>query len=443
MKKFLYTLATTLIVGAGLFLQTGCGGGSRITVSLASNASSTTLNADGRGCATIVTPFYTFTTRFALDLTDLQAVRGELEEWESGATPYIATGVLRQQYGLPSALTSGIWVYEQNGVFGTSGPGTRLGIVGTQTVSGGAISDGEYDSNWVGTVRTHTGIKGSFTAPDATTGRMSITTTLDGISANRAVYLIDSYERLEVTTDSMKTQYDILIGYAALQSGSLTLSGKMVYYASGMEISGAGSFVQFALINASGSSYTGDVYEDDAGTWASSSPTTPTCSFTIEGNGRAATSGASCGTYYSSSSWAAPPVLYLTSPNTGFILGTDPGVLIGQLKPQLATSITAHTYVTRTQEVVNENMESQAGFVSLTAAGAVTGTEDNTSVSSPEMGDQPVSTMLTVNSDGTFSSSDHPGRVSGVVISTAEAVVVNDQGSSYPSIMIVEYLPPS
>jgi hypothetical protein len=414
--------------------------------SITASSSSYSVGSDGRGCATIVTPFYTFTTRFALDLTGSPAPRGELEEWESGATPYIATGVLRQQSGLPSALTSGIWVYEQNGVFATSGPGTRLGIVGTQTVSGGAITSGEYDSNWVGTVKNHTGITGTFTTPDSTTGRLTITTTLSGISATRAVYLIDGYERLEITTDSIKTLYNILVGYAKLQNlptGSSALSGKMVYYASGMEISGAGSFVQFALINASGSSYTGDVYEDDAGTWASSSPTTPTCSFTIDGNGRVATSGSSCGTYYSNSTWADAPVFYLTSPNTGFILGTDPGVLIGQLMPQLATSITAHTYVTRTQEVVNENMESQVGFVSLTAAGAVTGTSDYTSVSSPETGaDQSTSVTLTLNSDGTFSSSDHPGRVSGVVVSTAEAIVVNNQGNSYPNIMIVEYLPP-
>ena len=98
------------------------------------------------------------------------------------------------------------------------------------------------------------------------------------------------------------------------------------------------------------------------------------------------------------------------------MLGTnDPGVLIGQLVPQSATSITAGTYDIGTKEVVNQSVnETLTGEATITSSGSLTGTGDSTSLVAIQLGGQSLSATLTVNADGTFSTSalsrGHHGR---------------------------------
>jgi hypothetical protein len=120
------------------------------------------------------------------------------------------------------------------------------------------------------------------------------------------------------------------------------------------------------------------------------------------------------------------------------MMGTDdPGVLLGQLVPQSATSITAGTYDIGTQEVVNQSVvETLTGEITITGSGSITGTGDSTSLSVVQLGGLPLSATLTVNADGTFSSSLYPGVVAGVIISGTQLIQVDGPSNAYPSILV-------
>jgi len=116
---------------------------------------------------------------------------------------------------------------------------------------------------------------------------------------------------------------------------------------------------------------------------------------------------------------------------------TDPGVLLGQLAPQSATSITEGTYEIGTQEVVNQGVnETLTGEATITSSGSLTGTGDSTGLSAAQKGGQPLSATLTVNADGTFSFSNNPGVVIGVFISDSQLIRVDGSSSTYPTILV-------
>jgi len=73
-----------------------------------------------------------------------------VEEWESGSTPYIASGEILQQT-VPTALNNEYYVFQHTGVYENSASSlVRIGVVGVVDASGGNFSGGEYDSNVAG-----------------------------------------------------------------------------------------------------------------------------------------------------------------------------------------------------------------------------------------------------------------------------------------------------
>ena len=397
--------------------------------SITTSGSSYSVGSDNRGCATIVTPFYTFKTRFALDSTSGAATGGAIQEWEPAPSQYIASGVILKQT-VPASLPGGVWVYEQFGIFSTSQ--TRTAVVGTLTASSGSVTAGEYDSDAGGSHATHSGLTGTYTAPATPTGRFTTTTSLSGIAAHRAAYLVSGTRFLELTSDTLSSTTSALIGDARLQSGSLTLSGSLAFYTSGIVSGGGGGIVDFGRVAASGSTLTASVYEDEAGTWATPVPFTETCGFAIDSYGKVTLSGTNCQTN--------APVIYLYGPNTGWMLGTGSSTSFGRMEPQSATTITSGMYFFGTQMTDHLSVESDTGTATLASAGA-TGTGDNTSTTSPLEADQPVSDTFTVNSDGTFSTSNHPGVVSGVIISNSKIVMVENQSGAYPTMLVISTAP--
>ena len=411
-----------IVTGNGLGYQSG---------SINAGSSSYTFGADNRGCATITTPFYTFITRFALQPNATGNAQGRIEEWDAGSDPYIASGQIFQQ-NFPATVPNGVWVYAERGAAGTGG---RVALVGTRTASGGDITSGEFDFPYFGS--TYQGLVGTYTTPDPTTGRLTIATTAKGDTVTRVAYKVSGTQQIEMTAWSdlnPQIQY-ILLGTAQLQSGALTLSGNLVYFTSGYQ-GGGFPYVNFATINAnsSASSYTGNNYENSGGQWSTGSPT---CAYTIDSYGRVATSGTNCGTFNYYGPWSYPPVFYLTGPNTGFLLGSDPEYSLGALAPQSATAITAGTYTFGTQEILLQSMnESMVGNGTLSSAGDFTGTGDDTSLSSPLQGDESISATLTVNSDGTFSTSANPGVIAGVIISGSQFIKIDLPEAAGTSLLI-------
>jgi hypothetical protein len=397
--------------------------------SVTTSGSSYSVGSDNRGCATIVTPFYTFKTRFALDTTSGAATGGAIQEWEPAPNQYIASGLILKQT-VPTSLPNGVWVYEQFGVFSTSQ--TRTAVAGTLTASNGSVTAGEYDSNAGGSHVTHSGLSGTYTAPVTPTGRFTTTTSLSGIAAHRAAYLVSGTRFLEITTDTLGSTTSALIGDARLQGSSLTLNGNLAFYTSGIVSGGAGGIIDFGRVTITGSSLTASVYEDEAGTWATPAPFTETCGFAIDSYGKVTLSGTNCQTN--------APVIYLYGANTGWMLGAGSSTSFGHIEPQSATTITSGIYFFGTQMSDHLSVETGTGTATLASAGA-TGTGDNTSTTSPLQADQPVSETFTVNSDGTFSTSDHPGVVSGVIVSNSKIVAVDNQTSAYPTMLVISAVP--
>ncbi len=407
--------------------------------SITTNGSSYSVGSDNRGCATIVTPFYTFTTRFSLVTPKSGAANeGAIEEWEPGPTPYIAVGKLLLQQNIPAKLPAGSWVFQQTGIFSTSQ--NRTGVVGVDKADGqGNFTDGEYDSSELGFFRHHTGVTGTYTSADATTGRFLQATSLSGVTVHRVDYLVSSTRYLELVADALGAMTTVLIGEAEPQSGSLTVSGNLVYYSSGLVDSlGSGNTVHIGLLTITGaSSFTGNLYEDYAGTWTKPTPTPLTCSYSIDAYGELETTtiGSGCFSYN--------VVIYLTGPNSGVMMGLDRGVLNGRVEAQSATTLTNGAYFFGTVlEPVNLDEITQVGTGTINGS-SVTGTSDITSPGSPQQANQPLNMTITVNPDGTFSNSNHPGVVSGIIVSNSIAVVVDKPNSVYPTIIVLSSGPTS
>ena len=404
---------------------------------ITASGSSYSVGSDNRGCATIVTPFYTFITRFALEVPKAPpATVGALIEWEPGPSPYIAVGKIMLQQNIPAKLPAGKWVFQQTGVYSTSQ--YRTGIVGVIAADGsGNFTGGEYDSNMLGHLHTYTGLTGTYTNADSTTGRFTEATTLSGITLHRVDYLVSSTQFLELVSDALGSTSVVLIGEGQPQSGSITVSGKLVFYASGLvDSSGNGNSVQIGLVTVTGSSgFTANVYEDSAGTWTTPNPSAFTCGYSIDSYGKLGTTSVGSGCFSNGLSF------YLTGPNTGVMMALDSGVLLGQVQPQSATTLTSGAYFFGTLlEPVNLAEETQVGEGTITSGG-VTGTSDITSPASPQQANQLVSETLTVNADGTFSTSGHPGIVSGIIVSKTQIITVDKQSSAYPTILVVAAAP--
>lgn len=414
-------------LGNGLGAQSG---------TITPSGSSYTMGADNRGCATIVTPFYTFITRFAIPPSTSGAAQGVIQEFEpTGSEVFVGSGQIFQQQ-VPTAAPTGNWVHAQVGVIDTSQYESGLITSGVDVYgSGGKITNGEYDyASYLG-LKQQTGVTGTYTAPDPTTGRYTLTTTaslgvLGPASLNRAAYLVSPTHILEITTSAST----ILAGDLKLQSGSLTLSGNLAMYGTSPNTYGTVTdMAGFGLVNATGTNYTGNIYQNAAGQWTTPSPVSTTCSYTIDSFGRVATSGTNCGSYYdpSTSAWSAPPVIYLTGTNEGFLAGSNG---IWKVTPQSATTITAGNYYLGTPQpdvYWGTGWDLVTGVAEVTG-NSITGTEDKS-----RLPNENFSQTLTVNSDGTFSTSDNPGVITGLVISSSQLIELQDPTAIWPSILVI------
>ncbi|MGO8786324.1 MAG: beta strand repeat-containing protein [Terriglobia bacterium] len=409
------------------------------------------------GCATIVTSSGTFTTRLSVGgITSNVATAGRLVEWDSASNiNYLtATGQIWQQT-VPTNITSGNFVYEFTGVYASQ---DRTGVAGMVTIApgsnGGDITYGEYDIDVEGVINDgnglstpYKGVTGSYTAPDPTTGRFTDATSLNGITAHHAGYLISGSQFLEMGTDALSSSTSVLAGVAKLQSGtpSFTTGSTLVYYATGT------TSAELGLINVTGSaSYTATYYEDVGG--SPETTQTPSCTYTADTYGRIATSGSTCTMYLTTYSKMYPPVFYLSSPNTGVMLGTGVGVYAGQVEPQAApsggfsaTSLSGAFY-DGDSEVVNEGVSAEmigvealtfTGSGSLDIIGDYIGSYVGTAVT--QEADQTNNTSLgTVNSNGTFSTNSTYGQINAIMISTTKVVDIDNSTQPYPIIQVIK-----
>jgi hypothetical protein len=408
--------------------------------SVTATGSSYSVGSDNRGCATIVTPFYTFTTRFALNTPAVApATGGAIEEWETGSSAYVAVGKLVLQKGIPATLPAGDWVFEQTGVWYSTAacaPLCRTGVVGVITADGhGNFTKGEYDSSVLNITHRYIGLNGTYTSANATTGRFTEVTGITGSSTtiNRVDYIVSPTQFLELVSDPLGAGagHVALLGEGRLRSGSPTVSGAMAFYAAGVEASGGNrALLGVMTVNTSTSVLSMKVYSDFAGVWSTH---TYACGYSLDSYGRFNSDPTGCPAFFSAT--------YLSGPNTGMLLAFDGGVSLGELHSQSATTLTPGSYFFSTKlEAIQPAQETQVGVATINAGG-ITGTTDITSIGSPEEADQPFAETLTVNSDGTFSTSDNAGVISGIIISNSQIVLVGEQTSLYPTILLFSTTP--
>lgn len=307
-----------------------------------SAASSYTVGADGRGCMTLAFGGTNETFRFSLgNFTAGVASTGHIIQFSGKTT----TGILRKQD--PTAFSLG--QINGNFAFGASGGqpgGSRYAVAGTFAASGGVISAGQADTNDHGNVDN---TNGTFTYPPtpiAFTGTYTInangtgTLSVAGGSVNFKVYVVSASELLMLSTDVQSTN-GLAVGtvlrtnQASFTASSLNAPG--ILYGSSLGYNGGASPVGRSAAgiftpNGTGS-FTFAGYHNSGGTIQADSASG---TYSVASNGRVTFFGTGGG---------STPILYLVSPNQGFVLFTDPSLTnpkvdSGLLEPQTGAPFT-------------------------------------------------------------------------------------------------------
>jgi hypothetical protein len=394
---------------------------------------------DNRGCATLATPFGTFSTRFALGAVSAGvATEGRIIEFDNpDATAYIAAGGLYQQ-------TSSAFLTPLTGSYGlrlggwdpsTSG---AIACVGLVTGTKFKFSYLQQDCNDNGTVSNTTETftptntaENTYSAADVN-GRGTGNFLVGGSFLDVTFYWISSTQLFIVNSDPSPTfsgdwiQEVVPLGSSGYTQASL--DGGLVSYSTGLSQSGAGGDVSIATETADGSSsLVSQVYGDVAGV---AQTTSTTCTYSVVSIGRVMLTGSGCGT--------SPPILYLNALSTAFWVGTDPAIELGTLVPQtpnITAGLLSGTYFAGTSEVSSQTAETEVGIVTLASNGTLTLTTDATSTLSQSIG-AAGSDTFSLNPDGSFSRGSSGATTVGIAISGSEFVLIDNPTLTFPTLLV-------
>jgi len=396
-------------------------------------ASSYSVGSDNRGCATLVTSFGTFTTRFTLgSLSSGTATEGRMIEYETPASTnaYIATGRILQQ--TPSSYTAGLsgsYAFEESGVDRNK---AALGAVGVITAGGSSFTTGEMDGNDAGIPSgAISGVTGSYASPDPNGRVTSFATWAAQPVSTVVLYMVSNSQALLMTMDDPAGNA-VLSGEMDLQTGTFSntsLNTNAAVYASGHSGAGNGDSVLGILSeNITSNSLTLIGAEDDytkTGTWGSM---LSSCGYSVAQNGRVTISG--------SGACSANFAMYLTAANTGFLLVGAESPLVGSMERQTSTVFpTAGTFHGGTHAVVSQDQWTDLDLLTLNG-NSVSMTYDNAGTIGQTAGGSAPLDTFTVNPDGTFTSVNNPGHILGVIISSTKFVTVDHVANQYPSILV-------
>jgi hypothetical protein len=187
------------------------------------------------------------------------------------------------------------FVFDLNGENGSGIPQATLGrlVTSSGSVTGGIADEAKVSDSSV-TTTTVTG--GSYTTPDATNGRSTLTFTVSGESVSFEVYTIDANRMFMIQTTDQKAQVaDVRKQLNAPYSAS-GLNGSSVTYEQGFEyssgsrsVTGYDSMVLVASGNGTGVGTVNQIYQDENGTYQAGQGigSTSTTSFDSSNPGRA------------------------------------------------------------------------------------------------------------------------------------------------------------
>jgi len=385
-------------------------------------ASSYLVGADNRGCLTIATASSTSTYRFSLgSMISGVATKGRLIEFDN--TGMLGSGVLRLQD--PTAFVNSAI----SGGYAFGGSSTlslgltalkRFAVVGAFIADGaGGITAGEVDANNSGTLDGGTPgpllIQSTSTYSVASNSRATFTLNFTGssIPLHGVFYVVSAGEALNMSADpqSGAGSNPLFAGSVLKQSGgpfaASSLTGNSVFYTAGL-CGACGPAVApvaptltagvFTVTTAGNFSLAEDI--NSGGTLSNQ---TVRGTYTVDSSGRVLLTQTGMTTPFT--------VIYLVSPNEGFVATTDASVEAGFVDPQVGApfgdiSVSA-TYFFGTTNQVNQNVSNKSGLANFTPRGQTTLTTDSASIG-PTPNTPNLSAGLTFADTYTFAGA--PGR---------------------------------
>jgi hypothetical protein len=207
----------------------------------------------------------------------------------------------------------------------------------------------------------------------------------------------------------------------------------ILYFAGRSSSHSFGSDVGIGTFTGNGSgTVVGATNEDDAGTM--SPPLNFSCTYSVASNGRMTITGSN--TYCSSQ----PPVFYLTSANTGFMLNSNLGVGSGVFEPQVIPAggfndaSLSGTFFMGTGEVVNQGAKANIASMILDD-GNMSQTSDQDSTTGQEY-DEAGSGAYAINSGGIINITAPAANFLGIVISSNKFVTIGHGYETNPTIEV-------
>ena len=292
-----------------------------------------TMGPDGRGTLTVTVNAIVYTYILALDGNG----DGQFIEADGSSTGTRGTGILRK---LPTTSTnfinanfSGNYAFQLAGI---DSNGKRASYAGFFSADGvGAFQNGNVDTNDAGTVGTDiAGVSGTFLVAQNGRGVASIIIP-NQATLNFVFYMITPSDVLFMGFDPLDSTHPMTTGEAILQTqpsfDASSVNASSIATMTGQDASGKSSVLLAQLTGNGGSAINARVNGNDGG---SISSTTVSGSYSVASNGRVSMSG--LGSQLS--------VIYLISPNDGFVIGQDSAASSGLAEAQSAGPFTAASF---------------------------------------------------------------------------------------------------
>lgn len=292
-----------------------------------------TIAANGQGTIRMTINSITFDYAFALDGDG----NGQFIETDVANSPLTrGTGILRKQpTPLPTYLAAdfiGNYAFQLAGIDSNNKRASYAGVLHADGI--GNFSNGNVDTNDAGTVGTNiTGAGGTFLV--ASNGRGQGAISIPGqATLNFIFYMITPSDILfmgfdELSANPMTTGEAILQTQPSFDAGSM--NGSSVATTTGQDTSGKASVLLGLLATNGSSGATATLDTNDGGSFAT---TTVSGGYSVASNGRVTTSGLG----------NQVAVIYLISPNYGFVIGQDSAASSGVAEAQSSGPFAAGSF---------------------------------------------------------------------------------------------------
>jgi uncharacterized repeat protein (TIGR01451 family) len=408
------------------------------------------------GCVVLTTSFGNTTADVTFTFSLNAAVagvasKGRIIEFDTGSAARAAGEIMLQDTAAFSGGNTS--ALHANYAFGGSGQGQnkRFAIAGSFTLNPatGAMSAVAFDSDSAGTLLNVASTTGSLppASVSALDGRatLSISQALltGGLSpASAIVYIVNANEMFLLSADpSVIYSGKIIVSAASYTSAAIV--GNQMFHVTGQNqctIStpcasvGIGA-LSFAATNSTSGTFTGDIFNFDT-TNLATTMNIPAGTFTLtSASGRLAIANAG----------GNPPVLYLatpatnTEPITAFLVGTDNSVIFGASEAGASGAITtaslAGKYFVGNDEPADNTVKDRIEVVTIASNGTFIGT-GNSSGSSGLQLLRPDSGTITITNTPDVGVGN--AGVLSILITNGKRILVIDESSSAPAILIIE-----